>query len=214
MDKKPLIGVNILAVVLLVLGSLINVVGYQSVKSTGMSESPLFNVRTKRATNQQQNIITSQYLGMGKGNLLRIPMRDNKTESLIKVLEYISKMDNVHYAQFTNLVIIKIHQNPAFNNVKDNDIKKMLQLFRDPTTLLNLYTENRSLHMQTIDGVCLPSINIWTPGCFILVFFLWLYNTILYNLYIWPQIIKWVIQSFIGNFFTLSPCVTSVPCPH
>ena len=34
MDKKPLIGVSILAVVLLVLGSLSNVVGYQSVKST------------------------------------------------------------------------------------------------------------------------------------------------------------------------------------
>jgi hypothetical protein len=33
MDKKPLIGVSILAVVLLVLGSLINVVGYQTVQS-------------------------------------------------------------------------------------------------------------------------------------------------------------------------------------
>jgi hypothetical protein len=34
MDKKPLIGVSICAVVLLVLASLSNVVGYQSVKST------------------------------------------------------------------------------------------------------------------------------------------------------------------------------------
>ena len=33
MDKKPLIGVSILAVVLLVLGSLSNVVGYQSVQT-------------------------------------------------------------------------------------------------------------------------------------------------------------------------------------
>ena len=39
MDKKPLIVVSICAVVLLVLGSLSNVVGYQSVKSNGISES-------------------------------------------------------------------------------------------------------------------------------------------------------------------------------
>ena len=73
MDKKPLIGVSICAVVLLVLGSLSNVVGYQSVKST-VNDSPLFQTRTQRATNQQQNIITSQYLGKGKGNLLHFPI--------------------------------------------------------------------------------------------------------------------------------------------
>jgi len=39
MNKKPLIGVSICAVVLLVMGSLSNVVGYQSVKSRGMPES-------------------------------------------------------------------------------------------------------------------------------------------------------------------------------
>ncbi len=39
MDKKPLIGVSILAVVLLVLGSLSNVMGYQSKESKGMTES-------------------------------------------------------------------------------------------------------------------------------------------------------------------------------
>ncbi len=37
MDKKPLIGVSILAVVLLVMGSLSNVVGYQTVQSSNQS---------------------------------------------------------------------------------------------------------------------------------------------------------------------------------
>ncbi len=37
MDKKPLIGVSILAVVLLVLGSFTNVVGYQTVQSSNLS---------------------------------------------------------------------------------------------------------------------------------------------------------------------------------
>jgi hypothetical protein len=67
MDKKPLIGVSICAVVLLVLGSLTNVVGYQPVKSTALSDSPLFRIRTQRTIHQQRNMITSQYLGEGKG---------------------------------------------------------------------------------------------------------------------------------------------------
>jgi hypothetical protein len=62
MDKKPLIVVSICAVVLLVLGSLSNVVGYQTVMSTSVNDSPLFQTRTQKATNQQQNSINPQYL--------------------------------------------------------------------------------------------------------------------------------------------------------
>jgi len=68
MDKKPLIGVCILAVVLLVLGSLSNVVGYQSIKSTTAFDSPLFKIKMQRAIHQQQTLITFQYLGKGFGN--------------------------------------------------------------------------------------------------------------------------------------------------
>jgi len=67
MNKKPLIGVSLCAVVLLVIASLTNVVGYQSVKSTALSDSPLFRIRTQRTIHQQRNMITSQYLGEGKG---------------------------------------------------------------------------------------------------------------------------------------------------
>jgi len=54
MDKYPLIGVSIIAVVLLVLSSLTNVIGYQTVKSTIVNESPLFNIRIKRAINNER----------------------------------------------------------------------------------------------------------------------------------------------------------------
>lgn len=46
MDKKPLIVISLCAVVLLVFGSLTNVVGYQSVKSTIQLDSPLSTVDT------------------------------------------------------------------------------------------------------------------------------------------------------------------------
>jgi len=67
MDKKPLIGVSICAVVLLVLGSLSNVVGYQSVKST-VTDSPLFRVKIQRFLHNQPNKITYRYLGEGKNS--------------------------------------------------------------------------------------------------------------------------------------------------
>ena len=67
MMTKPLICLSIYAVVLLVMGSLTNVVGYQSVKSTTMSDSPLFCIRSQRILHHKQNMITTQYLGQEKG---------------------------------------------------------------------------------------------------------------------------------------------------
>jgi len=98
--KYPLIGVSILAVILLVLGSLSNVVGYQAVNSTAVNDSPLFKTRTQRATEQQQNILTAQYLGKGKGKLLYFPMRDNKTEVLKNFFDSIKKMDDATFQRF------------------------------------------------------------------------------------------------------------------
>jgi len=67
MDRNPLIGVCICAVVLLVMGSLSNVVGYQSVKSSTVNDSPLFKTRTQRMLHHRQTMITTHYLGEGKG---------------------------------------------------------------------------------------------------------------------------------------------------
>ena len=67
MDKRPLIGISLCAVVLLVLGSLSNAVGYQSVKST-VNDSPLFRIKLQRLFHDQQNKITYRYLGGGKNS--------------------------------------------------------------------------------------------------------------------------------------------------
>jgi hypothetical protein len=130
MDKNPLIGVSICAVVLLVLGSLTNVVGYQSVRSTTVNDSPLFSMRTQKATNQQQNIITSKYLGMGKENLLQFPNRDNKIESLKRVIVLISKMDDKTFAQFMELLIQRIKKEETFSNTKLNEITQVIHQIR------------------------------------------------------------------------------------
>ena len=163
MDKKPLIGVSICAVVLLVLGSLTNVVGYQSVKSTAVNESPLFSMRTQRATNQQQNIITSQYLGMGKGNILQFPIRDNQTKILNKVIESIKKMDDETFERFTQLCIQKIKQDNSFSDLNPYEIKQMLYALRTQPNRINFNTTSPTIWEHSICN--------WNPGCAIVNIF-------------------------------------------
>jgi hypothetical protein len=165
MKKKYLaIGVSICAVVLLVLSSLSNVVGYQTVKST-VNDSPLFQTRTQRATNQQQNSITSQYLG--KGNLWNIPMSDNRNEQMNKAIDIISKMDDKTFTRFTELCIRKIRQDNTFSET-NNEIIQMLQLLRkqSKTIILSFTNKNKQEWLPTYDFY---SVCIAFPGCWIIV---------------------------------------------
>jgi len=164
MEKYPLIGVSICAVVLLILGSLSNVVGYTSVKSTAVNDSPLFKTRTQKATNQQQNILTSQYLGKGKGNLLQFPMRDNRTESLKKAIEYISKMDNKTFSLFLGTILQIKNQNEKLINLdKKTIINDLNQLRQQDYRKLIGHNEYTSEDCTWIDT---PTI-CWFPGCLV-----------------------------------------------
>jgi len=150
MNKNPLIGVSILAVILLVLGSLSNVVGYQSIQSSDVNDSPLFSVRTQRATNHQQNTFTLQYLGKGTGNILQFPIRDNKTELVIKAIKYINEMDEETFTRFTVLCIQKAQHNTNFNNANASEIRQALQLLRiKPNTIINLLMNRNNLNITT-----------------------------------------------------------------
>ncbi|PNX52277.1 MAG: hypothetical protein BV458_10375, partial [Thermoplasmata archaeon M9B2D] len=134
------IGISVVTVVIVVFGSLANVVGYQSVKST-INDSPLFNVRTQRATNQQQKILTSQYLGMGKENLLQFPIRDSRTEQLSKTIDIISNMDDTTFARFTELCIQKARQDDTLHDLSRNQIvQAFLILKTKPEFVVNTTT--------------------------------------------------------------------------
>jgi hypothetical protein len=162
MDKKPLIGVSILAVVLLVMGSLSNVVGYQSVKST-VNDSPLFQTRTQRATNQQQKIITSQYLGIGRGNPLQFPIRDDITKQLKNAINIISKMDDKVFSWFKELCLRRISQDKSLKDMNPNGIVTALYMLKTkPLSIINSF-QNKNNQDLTSDGF--HTICSWFPGC-------------------------------------------------
>jgi hypothetical protein len=164
MKRKWLaVGINICAVVLLVLGSLSNVVGYQSVQSTAVNDSPLFKTRTQRAINQQQNILTSQYLGKGNNNLSFFPVKDNRTQSLIRVIKIINKMDDTNFEEFTKFFNQKARQDPSLKYVNSNEISQILYLLKtNPETIIKSFTDRKN---QNITSSGFYSVCHWFPGC-------------------------------------------------
>jgi hypothetical protein len=167
--REPLIGVSICAVVLLVLGSFSTVVGYQSVKSTVVNDSPLFSMRTQRATNQQQNSITSRYLGMDRQKLLQFPIQDNKTEQLKKAIEFISKMDDKTFARFTEIFIRNIKQSNTLRDITPTDLLPILRQLRTKSETPNDFVkENNTIEPPSILVISLCG---WAPGCLLLCLF-------------------------------------------
>jgi len=200
MNKKPLIVVCICAVVLLVLGSLSNVIGYQSVKST-VNDSPLFQTRTQRAINHQQNILTSQYLGMGKGSLWQFPIRDNRIESIVKAIDYISKMDDRTFERFSKIYIQRVRQDTALNDINSNEIIQAFKLLRTkPEIILNYFILKNNQHIK-LDGYTVGGI--WPPGCLLYALIEWLMCVIA---------LIYLIYTSIFNHTSLISCSTHT-CP-
>ena len=199
MDKKPLIFGSFCAVILLVLGSLSNVMGYQSVKSS-MNDSPLFQTRTQRATNQQQNSITSQYIGMGKENLLQFPIKDNLVEQMRKTIDIIRNMDDSAFAQFTEICIQKARQDDILQDISGYQIVQALLLLKiNPEAIMNFFANrNNQENPTTLPTYCGGQYTVcgaWFPGCWILS----IVEGILFLIFIVPIIL-------ILNSFTLLWC--------
>ena len=171
MDKKPLIGVCICAVVLLVLGSLSNVVGYQSVKST-VNDSPLFSVRTQKAINQEsKGTFISDFLGKGIESNFQFPARENRMIMLQKVIDIVRKMDEKEFNRFQSIVVSRFYEDKTNKNIDVTNIVLALTQLRSNTKELNINQfdkEGNKKDGRTIHFTCpLPSIDYWFPGCII-----------------------------------------------
>jgi hypothetical protein len=198
MDKYPLIGVSIIVVVLLVLGSLTNVVGYQTVKSSGVNVSPLFSVRTKRAINEEsKTILTSDYLGKGIESNFQFPTRENRTVMLQKVIDIIRKMDDKEFNKFQSALISHFYEDKNNKNIDVTNVVFALKQLRSNTKELNinLFDKNGNKTDPPTGYTCpIPSINIWKPGCIIIWAFV---------------IIIWIflfITAFFLSFLTIEVC--------
>ncbi len=172
-EKKWLaVGISITAVVLLVLGSLSNVVGYQSVKSTTVNDSPLFQTRTQRATNQQQNILTSRYLGMENGNGLKIfiPSRNNNERILLqKALNKLQGMDDATFTKFVEQAFLRVSTHDDYKDVNVPQLIIALHQIKENPTTFEQYLVHDNNDSPANWGI---TLNRWFPGCLVIVFIL------------------------------------------
>jgi len=180
MRKSPLIGVSVCAVVLLVVASLSNVVGYQTVKSTAVNDSPLFSVRTKRAINQVGgDTLTFNYLGKGQYSM-PFPVIDNRTELIQKVIDRIRTMDDDTFNRFIDYAVNQINHKDNLKAIATDEFVKELRQIRESTQNIIVYKDS-DVERYTI----FPNWNTlgdWFPGLF-LFFIIVLIILILYKLF-------------------------------
>jgi hypothetical protein len=129
MNNKILIG-SIIAVSLLIGVSFTSVVGYKSVESD-VKISPLFNIRSSRAVDKENDGLTTDYVGKGEESVLSIPGREGKTVLIQKFIENIRMMDEQKFDNFIDIIKKEIVKN---DKLRDNDIPKLISVvnsFRD-----------------------------------------------------------------------------------
>jgi hypothetical protein len=158
MNKKILIG-SVIVISILIGVSFTSVVGYRSVASD-VNASPLFNVRSIRAIDEESEELSCDYVGEGELSKISIPKRDNKTIIIQGILDRISKMSDKTFNRFIDFVISFINQKNinreeignALNQLKDNEKRDN---FIDWASWNNI--RERTFYPCTLDA--------WFPGC-------------------------------------------------
>jgi hypothetical protein len=124
-------------VVILILVSFTSVVNVQSTPSGYVTDSPLFNTRVNRATNNENNkILTSDYLGKGL-HIIQFPLRDNTTIMIQKFLKRIRTMDDAAFNTFITMVLHLIHKEPQFRNVNTEELLTVLYQLKNNQDILS-----------------------------------------------------------------------------
>jgi len=105
MDKRILALGSIIAVIILIFTLFNSVVGFQSNSISSVKTSPLFNTRTQRALQDENNdISTCYYVRKGKPLTIPIPTLDNKMTLIRQLIDRINKIDNEIFNKIKALV--------------------------------------------------------------------------------------------------------------
>ena len=207
MNKKILLGC-IGAIVIIMLASFSSVIGEQTRNSSEMKDSPLFHIRTLRATdNPNGEAITTDYIGKGKSITLPLSTHSNTQLFFRKAIESINKIDEASFNNFLETAVNKLRESEMVNK---EDIPKLEELFhflrKNPDEVKNYpVVERKSEQLKLWTSGC-QTINCYTLQdtpilCFILLvtFPIWFPILMLYYLYL--------------NFRYSRPTVASFGCP-
>ena len=126
MDNKILIS-SLIAVVILIGVSFTSVVGYKSVASD-VKASPLFNIRSSRAIDEESTILSCEYVG--KGSTLSFPKQDDRFILTHKFIDKISEMDEETFERFIAFIIYYLQKNNILDGSKLEKITWGIKLWK------------------------------------------------------------------------------------
>jgi hypothetical protein len=161
MNRKILFG-SIIALCILVGVSFTSAVGYRSIASD-VKASPLFNIRSSRAIDEESGDFTTDYVGNGHTINLIIPDKDDEKEKMRNTIGIIQELDDDSYNKFVDYVVNKILTNNDFKDVKIDDLILAFKEIRNNEELILLDNANVN-GMYTLRYDFVPTI-CWFPGC-------------------------------------------------
>jgi len=197
MNKKILLG-SILSVVILILVSFTSVVGYRSV-AFDVKASPLFNIRTNMAIDEESVELRCAYVG--KGDTFQLPKRNSKIVLVQKFVERISDMDDRSFNDFSNFICRRMQLDENLNTEHILQIKYTLNILRKKPDVLTKYYNERIIEEQPLD---ITSGEIWCK-IFDRLFEMFV------SLVLLLALIKLCIQSWFAG--TGTDCVATFMCP-
>ena len=136
MNKKIVIG-SVMAVILLILVSFTNVVGFKNYESNSKINSPLFGIRTKKAIDEERIDLTCDYLDKGKESDIHLPDRDSNSYYIRKIIKKISNMNDksilLSVQQMYQTFQDKLEDNEKYHNL----IFELSQIKNNPEEFVN-----------------------------------------------------------------------------
>jgi len=155
---------------------LTSVVGASDIDEDSVRASPLFNVRIKRAIDEESKDFSYSYIGKGEESVLSIPKRNSETVLIQKFTNSISKMDGTIFKRLLNLLIEQIQEKNEHEDINEV-INTVHQIRNNPQTII-LDETNDNISSFTFEFT--PTI-CWFPGCFLYYIMMFYYTFLTFS---------------------------------
>lgn len=144
------------AIIVIVLTSFTSVVGFQIPKSTLIKDTPLFSIRSRRATNRPYTrVINAEYIGKRKSINLQFP----STSTLLlfqRAIDGIKQMNDITFNKFLDTATKNLFERHKINREEIPQIKEFFQYLRDHADQVKYYPITEKLQEH---------LNPYTFGC-------------------------------------------------
>ncbi len=164
MTKKILIG-SIITICILVGVSFTSVVGYNS-GASDVKASPLFNIRSSRAIDEENVELSCEYVGKGEEINIQLPKRNNKIELVQKMVDKIRQMNNKEFNKFVNLLINQLLRENIIMNSDVNNLISEIKHIKNNLKGFDVDFNNNNLNFTWFGKNNL--LSCWQRGCFVI----------------------------------------------